>query len=200
MTELTQMPAVRQMTVKRALTRLKTIEAQLQTALETIRQAGAVSSKEKIAIVNTKTTLAENHKLAEAKVSEALQQYNDLLNEYTKIKLAIAKSNLETFIDVSGKQMSIHEALLVENSSKGMMSNLVRTFANSVTQAERKVEMNNNKLNTDDAVAYEALKAEVEYLAPFESILNVKKFVDEFTVLVHGLIDEANITTLITLD
>lgn len=194
--------AVRTISVKRALTRTKTIVAQLNTISEKIRLHGATSSKIKSKLVDTKLSLDENHKQAEKEMASLYQQYKDLMAEYSKLKTAIATSNLKETITIGDRTMTLYEALLVENDTKNYMSKLVTSFRNVARTVENEVTTYNanNQRKTDMLAAdLEILQADVLYLVPRKEIADTEAFLNEFAVELHGLIDESNVLTILEL-
>lgn len=194
--------AVRTISVKRALTRTKTIVAQLNTISEKIRLHGATSSKTKSKLVDAKLSLDENHKQAEKEMASLYQQYKDLMAEYSKLKTAIAASNLKETITIGDRTMTLYEALLIENDTKNYMSKLVTSFRNVARTVENEVTTYNanNQRKTDMAAAdLEILQADVLYLVPRKEIADTEAFLNEFAVELHGLIDESNVLTILEL-
>lgn len=194
---------VRSMSVKRGLTRTKTIAAQLVGIAEQIRNHGATSSKTKSKLVDTKLSLGENHKEAEKEMARLYQQYKDLMAEYSKIKTAIAASNLKETITIGDRTMTVYEALLIENDTKAHMSRLTTAFRNGARTVENEVATYNanNQRKTDMTAAdLEILQADVLYLVPRKEIAETEAFLNEFAVELHGLIDESNVLTILELN
>ena len=193
----------RTISVKRALTRTKTIVAQLDVISDKIRNHGAISSKVKSTLVDTRLPLSENHKQAEAEMQSLYQQHRDLIAEYTKLKKAIAISNLTETITVGGKTMTIFEALLMENSVRSYISRLVTSFRNVARTAENEVAGYNattQKKAELTAAELEIMQADVLYLVPRKDIEETERFLQEFAVELHGLIDESNVLTILEID
>jgi hypothetical protein len=189
----------RQITVKRGLTRLNTIEAQLVEIVNKIQSFGAISSKDKVELVDTKVSREKNHELAREEVTKLLQKHQDLLAEYDKIKSGINKSNLTTLIEVAGKQMTVAEALLIEKDTKFKISNLNNAYTYSVSRAEQRVESFNQRINKDNMTAdeLEIAQAQVVYLVEPSEITKQREFLTEFVAEVNGIIDESNVLTVI---
>ena len=193
----------RTISVKRALTRTKTIVAQLDVISDKIRNYGAISSKVKSTLVDTRLPLSENHKQAEAEMQSLYQQHRDLIAEYTKLKKTIAISNLTETITVGGKTMTIFEALLMENNVRSYMSRLVTSFRNVARTAENEVAGYNattQKKAELTAAELEIMQADVLYLVPRKDIEETERFLQEFAVELHGLIDESNVLTILEID
>ncbi|UUV46952.1 hypothetical protein [Bacillus phage vB_BanS-Thrax5] len=191
----------RTLTVKRGLTRLNTIEAQLTEVVGKIQKYGAISSKEKVDLVDTKVARDKNHELARAEISSLYQKHQDLLAEYSKIKSAINKSNLVTNIEVGGKVISIAEALLIDKDTRFKIQQLTQAYTFAVSRAEGRVETYNARLNKENLTAdeLETALAQVEYLVDASEIKKHQDFLTEFIVEINGIIDESNIATTIEL-
>ena len=199
MTETT----VRTMSVKRALTRTKTIVAQLNPTSEKVRAHAAISSKTKSKSVDSRLSLDENQREAEKEMQSLYQQHRDLLDEYSKLKKAIAASNLTQTITISDKTMTIYEALLIENDTRAHLAALTAAFRNAARFAENEVttyNANTQKRADLPAGDLDILRADVLYLVPREDIEATEKFLNEFSVELHGLIDESNVLTILELD
>lgn len=199
MTETT----VRTMSVKRALTRTKTIVAQLNRISEKVRAHAAISSKTKSKLVDSRLSLDENQREAEKEMQSLYQQHRDLLDEYSKLKKAIAASNLTQTITISNKTMTIYEALLIENDTRAHLAALTAAFRNAARFAENEVttyNANTQKRADLPAGDLDILRADVLYLVPREDIEATEKFLNEFSVELHGLIDESNVLTILELD
>ena len=199
MTETT----VRTMSVKRALTRTKTIVAQLNRISEKVRAHAAISSKTKSKLDDSRLSLDENQREAEKEMQSLYQQHRDLLDEYSKLKKAIAASNLTQTITISDKTMTIYEALLIENDTRAHLAALTAAFRNAARFAENEVttyNANTQKRADLPAGDLDILRADVLYLVPREDIEATEKFLNEFSVELHGLIDESNVLTILELD
>lgn len=195
------MTELRTMSVKRALTRLKTIEAQLEKMVSEFSRYSTESSKEIVSLVSTVGTIEENHENARVKMSSQYQKYTDLLAEYTRIKLAITKSNLETTLEIAGKTMTITESLLIESKTKHYMENLIQAVQKSERNSELKVRNFNDTIlrnqSQSDSTDYSLLMAKVDFLIDREDLDKTEQFIVEFSTELHGLIDEMNVLTLI---
>lgn len=191
----------RTLTVKRGLTRLNTIEAQLTDVVGKIQKYGAVSSKEKVDLVDTKVARDKNHELARKEIASLYQKHQDLLAEYSKIKSAINKSNLVTIVEVGGKVMTIAEALLIDKDTRFKINQLTQSYTFAVNRAEGRVETYNSRLNKENLTAdeLETAMAQVEYLVDSTEIQKHQEFLTEFITEINGVIDESNIATTIEL-
>jgi len=191
----------RTLTIKRGLTRLNTIESQLSDVVAKIQKYGAISSKEKVDLVDTKVARDKNHELARGEISSLYQKHQDLLAEYSKIKSAINKSNLVTNVEIAGKVMTLAEALLIEKDTRFKIQQLTQAYTFSVSRAEGRVETYNARLNKENLTSdeLETAMAQVEYLVDSAEIKKHQEFLSEFVVEINGVIDESNIATTIEL-
>jgi imidazoleglycerol phosphate dehydratase HisB len=198
----------RTMTIKRGMSRLKTIQGQLNHITDNIRQHAVVSDKQKHVLGDTSLTtspedIKKNHEQARKQVESYYQQFHDLITEYIKIKVAIDKANSETFITVAGKRMSLREALLYKQRDgiKQYMTNMVQAYNQSVANAMRVVQHYNGQLTSiPDPNVRQASMADIESLVKRERIVELDEFINKFTSEVDGELDDAIISTPIYLD
>lgn len=191
-----------QMTVARAMTRKKTIKAQLDKIVEDIQQYGAINNKKLHILSDEKTDIKKNHREAQAKVESLYQQFHDLKNNYIKLSLAINKSNLETDMLIADKPMKVAEALIYKNEIALALGNLRNAYVKAVNKATTDVDSYNRNRNTEglsEQVKKEIL-ADVLYLVPQERIKEVDTFLVEFITEIDGTLNEINATTLIEVD
>lgn len=198
----------RTMTIKRGMTRLKTIKGQLNNITEKIQQYGAVNDKQKhmlgdTTLPNTPEGIKKNHEEARKVVGALYQQFNDLINEYTKIKVAIDKANSETFIYVAGKRMSLREALIYKQRDgvSQFMRNMVTSYNNSVAMTMRNVQSYNTQFNSiPDGDARKPYLADVESMIDRNSVVELDNFLVKFMSEVDGELDDAIISTPIIIE
>lgn len=191
----------RKMTIARGLTRLKTIKAQLDNISGNIRAYGAWVDKQKHPLGDTShNDIKRNHSQAKEKVQSLYQQFNDLMAEHIKIKTAIDRANMKTQIEVAGKVMTLHEALLYEREVAGFISQLTTAYKQSVTTAELKVKQFNSQFSGVQDETKAVLLADVSYLVSKEAIAELDKFTVEFLTEIDGIKNEVNALTEIELD
>jgi len=192
----------RKMTIARGLTRLKTIKAQLSNIANQIGSYGAINNKVRHPLGEQKVALDKNHNRAIEAVNSLYQQFNDLTNEFIKIKLAIDKANLNTVITIGGKQMTIQEALIYRRDIQEYVQSLNNQYGRAVQQAQAQVDKYNNSLNTEgmDESTLKAVMADVLYLVPRERINEVNNFLVEFMTELDGVLNEVNAITEITIE
>jgi hypothetical protein len=192
----------RKMTIARGLTRLKTIKAQLSNIANQVGQYGAINNKVRHPLGEQKASLDKNHNQAIDAVNALYQQFNDLIAEFTKIKLAIDKANLTTVITVAGKQMTIQEALIYRRDIQQYVQALNHQYGRAVQQAQAYVDKYNNGLNTEgmDEATLKAVMADILYLVPRERINEVNNFLVAFMTELDGVLNEVNAVTEITIE
>jgi hypothetical protein len=192
----------RKLTIARGLTRLKTIKAQLENISTNIQQYGAWNDKTKHPLGDTThNDIKKNHAQAREKVASLYQQFNDLKAEYIKIKLAIDKANMVTDIEVAGKVMTIHEALIYEREIATFITRLTGAYKGSVASAELKVRQFNNQFaNLQDENIKASLLADISYLVSKDVIEELDKFAIEFLTEIDGIKNEVNALTEIQVD
>jgi hypothetical protein len=197
----------RTMTIKRGMTRLKTIDGQLRSITEKIQQYGAVSDKHKhmlgdTTLPNTPEGIKKNHEDARRVVESLYQQFHDLIEEYIKIKVAIDKANSETFIHVAGKRMSLREALMYKQRDgiTHYMRGMVTAYNQSVAQAMRVVHTHNSQFNSIPEDSRTPFLADIESMVNRERIVELDEFLVKFTSEVDGELDDAIISTPIVIE
>lgn len=191
-----------QMTIARAMTRKKTIKAQLDKIIEDISNHSAINNKRLHILSNEKSDIKKNHREATEKVKSLFQQFHDLKDNYIKLTLAINKANLETEIIVAGKTLKIAEALVYKNDIQEYLSNLKTAYQHAVKKATREVDTFNQNMKTEglsEQVKKEVL-ADVLYLVPIEKIDELDSFLVEFMTEIDGTLNEVNARTLIDVD
>lgn len=189
----------RTLTIARALTRMKTIQAQLAHISGEIGKYSAVNDKKRHPL-GVKVDLKENHNVARIEVSSQFQQYMDLTQEFVTLKDAVDKANLVTPIIIGDKTMTINQALIYERSIKGYMSSLINSYNSSVAKVEKEVDQYNQSLTgVEDADTRKALMAQVLYLVPPDKIKEINSFLVEFMTTLNGTLNEVNATTVISI-
>lgn len=193
------MSEVRTVSIKRGLTRLKTIKAQLNDIATKISKYGTGSNKDKFDIVDTRTSRKKNHEDARKEISALYQKFDDLTKEYAKIKRAINKANLETTITIGDKVMFIDDALTYQRHIQSYVQNLVHSYNRSVSNAESKVNRHNSSVSVEGLSPTEREEelASIVYLVEPHLIKEKDEFLVEFINELDGLIDEANVLTMI---
>lgn len=191
-----------QITVARAMTRKKTIKAQLDKITEDISQYGAINNKKLHILSDEKAEIKKNHREAQAKVEALYQQFHALKDNYIKLSLAINKSNLETDMIIADKPMKVAEALIYKNEVEHYLTKLKQAYTRVVSRATLEVDSYNKNMKTDglsEQVKKEVL-ADVLYLVPQERINEVDKFLVEFITEIDSTLNEINATTLLEVD
>lgn len=186
----------RKMTIARAMTRISTIDAQLDSIIGRVRVFGAGNNKV-ICRLSNKKDLKENHAEVEKEMRSLYQQFRDLCEEKLRLKLAIHKANLENTIEVSGRVMTLAEALIMYNNISGKYSNMLSAFSVAVTAAEKDVNSYNSNVlgNITDEKARAILVADIAYFVDAKDVKELEAFTATFKAEVNGLLNEKNATT-----
>ena len=191
-----------QMTIARAMTRKKTIKAQLNKITEDISKHGAINNKRLHILSNEKNDIKKNHREATEKIKSLFQQFHDLKENYIKLTVAINKANLETDIVIADKTMKIAEALVYKNEIQQYLTNLKIAYQKVVKKATQDVDYFNQNMNTDglsEQVKKDVL-ADVLYLVPIEKLDELDTFLVEFITEIDGTLNEVNARTMIEVD
>jgi hypothetical protein len=131
------------MSIHRALSELKMIDARIEKAILAIEPTG-VTQKDKL--VNQFYKREDFEKEAKSK----LQSVNDLIERKNKIKSAIVKANSVTLVEINGNKMTIADAINFKHViefKKKLISTLEHKHRNAKATVER-----NNKQVTDNAL------------------------------------------------
>lgn len=191
-----------EMTIARAMTRKKTIKAQLTKITEDIAMHGAINNKRLHILSDEKNDINKNHREATEKVKSLFQQFHDLKENYIKLTIAINKANLETDIIIADKPMKIAEALVYKNDIQQYLADLKTAYQRVVKKAKQEADAFNQNMKTDglsEQVKKEVL-ADVLYLVPIEKIDELDTFLVEFMTEIDGTLNEVNARTMIDVD
>jgi len=202
------------MTLHRALSELKLIDSKIEKSINTIEPSG-VAQKGKL--VNNVYDQKEFEKNAKAKYNSTI----DLIKRKNKIKSAVVLANSKTKVEISGKSMTIAEAINYKSTVdfKKTLLNRLRSFHNgskaSLNKANDQVNTNalelakaalqkdNVKINDGDAVAITEPyieKNEFHLVDP----LNIEDLteemddeISEFETNIDAVLSEINAITII---
>ena len=191
-----------QMTIARAMTRKKTIKAQLTKITEDLSKHGAINNKRLHILSNEKNDIKKNHQEATEKIKSLFQQFHDLKENYIKLTVAINKANLETDIVIAEQPMKIAEALVYKNEIQHYLAELKLAYQNVVKKATQDVDLFNKNMKTDglsEQVKKDVL-ADVLYLVPTEKIDELDAFLVEFITEIDGTLNEVNARTFIEVE
>jgi len=186
--ESTEAETKTEMTVAEALTELKRI-AKLSARRN--RNIARYSSKKK-----GDPDEVEGQK---AWIAAQYQSAKDLIERWTKIKLAINDSNLETIIEFEGKKFSVAEAILFKQQLYEMKNNLLNSFTPKTGQdqirthlgAIGRLDLTKEEMTAINMVP-ELMYNEAEMIKAKEDLLNLYSFID-------ALIEKSNHNTVITI-
>lgn len=198
----------RKLTIKRAMTRVKTIQGQLNTIAGEIAKYGAWNSQQVHPLASRGLSLERGINQAQEYVASQFQKFDDLTKELIKLKTAIAKANLSTkiYFQVEGKdtvEMTIQEALAYKHHVSDYVRALVSSYNRSVSLANTSVDKTNaayaNKELSEDQK--KVLLAQVLYLVPASKVQELDSFLAEFMNELDGAIDESiGVTELVLED
>lgn len=191
-----------QMTIARAMTRRKTIKAQLDKITEDISKHGAINNKRLHILSDEKNEIKKNHREATEKIKSLFQQFDDLKANYIKLTLAINKANLETDLIIAEKTMKIAEALVYKNEIQHYLMNLKLAYQKVVKKATQDVDQFNHNMKTDglSEEVKKAVLADVLYLVSTEKMDELDTFLVEFITEIDGTLNEVNARTMIEVD
>lgn len=202
------------MTIHRALSELKLIDARIEKAISAIEPTG-VTQKDKL--VNQFHKKEDFEKEAKAK----FQSVNDLIERKNKIKSAIVKANGITQVEINGEKMTIADAInfkQVIDFKKKLIATLEQKHRNAKATAERNnkqvednalrlaeaaLQKDNVKINDGDAVAITEpylTKNHFHLVDPLkvdELVEKLQTEVNDFESEVDAVLSEINAVTVI---
>lgn len=94
--------------ITRALAKVKHLDAQISNSVATLEIARVVKGEGQFRAFNSGSQKIEDF---EAKVKEDFQSLNDMIAHRAKLKSAITLSNTSTKVTISGKEMTVAEAI-----------------------------------------------------------------------------------------
>lgn len=204
---------MREMTITEALVELKTLNSRIIKATET----------EFIGVAQNSELESTAWKEFEERAKANFQSAIDLINERTKIKSAIVKSNAETSVKIGTDEMTVAEAIERKTSinyEKMLLQTLKREFAS----CKMSVEQNNAAVNRKLDALIESLVGSDKKVDPSEqtataeayiarngytlvdpikiqnAIDTFEKRIDEFEANVDVALSVSNARTVITID
>ena len=202
------------MSIHRGLAELKTIDSRIEKLIHQIKPTGIM---QKGKLVNNYYTKEDFEKNARAK----FQAVNDLISRKNQIKSAITKANVTTQVEISGKKMTIADAInykSIADSLKYLISDLeskhrkaktlteqnnAKISENALLLAKEALQKDNVKINEGDAVAITEPYIErnefklVDALKVEDLIEGIQKDIDNFETEVDATLSEINAITQI---
>jgi len=176
------------MTVAEALTELKRISKLSEKRNENIARYSSKKRGGLDEISNQRKWIAAQH-----------QSAKDLIERWTKIKLAMNAANLETIIEFEGSKFSVAEAILFKQHLHRMKNNLLNSFKPDTALTQIRTHMGNiGRLDlTPEQLAAinmvpELMYDEAEMIKAKENLFNLHSFID-------ALIEKSNHNTVITI-
>ena len=202
------------MTIHRGLAELKLMDSKIEKAIHTIVPTGIMQEGK---LVNNFYPKEDFEKSAKAK----FQSIQDLLDRKTKIKAAIIRANVTTEVTISGRKMTIADAInykALVKSKKQLIQDLEKKYRqsklnveekntkieeNAIRLAEAALQKDNVKINDGDAIAITEpyLKRNnyhlVDPLKVEEITEKMQDEVDAFETEVDAVLSEINAITTI---
>lgn len=136
------------MTIHRALSELKLIDARIEKQISEIVPSGVYQAGK---LINGYMTEEEFSALAQSKFDSV----TDLLSRKTAIKSAIVRANGETFVTVAGKKMTIADAITYK-TVVALKKKFAETLKTRHKQAVGNMNTNNEKVNANIQAILEA--------------------------------------------
>lgn len=192
-----------QISVARALTKLKTTKAKMDSKLLFIATHGYGNSKTNSSLAKV-SNVEGNHKDITAQVSAAIQSYKDLLKYYRAVTLAVQESNLKTQISTEAfGTIPIADAMVIVTKLSGSMRYFSDTLNKCITKADESADAYNKKAfsksitdNIDAATANLILAQPCVYFNTKEAT-QAKDTTIFLDVELNSLINESNAITMI---
>lgn len=130
------------MSITRALTRIKTIEKQLNQLVD--KEFVTTLAKREV------DNVTDTYKEVLNKTKSNFDQFNDLFAELNRIKAAVRKSNEVTKVTIGGDELSVADALVYKNTIV-YRSNFLEKITRENRTADSRVEQ--SKINADNKFA-----------------------------------------------
>lgn len=206
----------KKMTIHRALSELKLIDAKIEKAIAAIEPTGMAQKGKLVNHFCDESSFSNN---AKAK----FQSVNDLIERKNKIKSVIVKANSSTEVEVNGKKMTIADAINYKQAisfKKELIATLERKHQsakaavernnkevgdNALRLAEAALQKDNVKINDGDAVAITEpylSKNQFHLIDPLgvdELAERLHSEVNDFEGEVDAVLSEINAVTVIEL-
>jgi len=184
--ETTEAETKNSMTVAEALTELKRIVKLSTKRNQNIRRYSSKKRGEMDEITDQKEWIEAQY-----------QSAKDLIERWTKIKLALNDSNLQTIIEFEGEKFSVAEAILFKQQLYEMKNNLLNSFTPDTGLDQIRTHMSNiGRLDLTEEemrganLVPELMYDEVNMIKAKEDLLNLYSFID-------ALIEKSNHNTYI---
>lgn len=129
------------LTIHRALSELKTINARIERLIESLQPSGVM---QKGKLVNGTTQLEDFNKDALSR----FQSVVDLIDRRNKIKSAIVKANGVTLVKVATREMSIADAINAKAIAT-LRAKFIETMQKKHSQAKASLEKNNAQVDAN---------------------------------------------------
>lgn len=205
------------MTIHRGLAELKLLDARIKKGIDQLLPTGIMQEGK---LVNEHYPKDDFEKSAKSK----FQSIQDLIRRKGLIKSAIVKANIETGVEIAGKQYSIadainfksiielRKALLQELEAKHRQAKAIaeeknnKVESNALKLAEAALQKDNVKINDGDAIAITEpyLKRNKYHLInplDVESLTaKMQEEIDEFEMEVDAILSEINAVTYIEIE
>ena len=186
--ETTEAETKNSMTVAEALTELKRINKLSEKRCQNIARYSSKKRGELDEVEGQKKWIAAQY-----------QSAKDLIERWTKIKLAMNASNLKIIIEFEGSKFSVAEAILFKQQLYEMKNNLLNSFTPDQGNFQIRTHMGNIgrlDLTEEELMAInmvpELMYDEAEMIKEKEDLLNLYSFID-------ALIEKSNHNTIITI-
>lgn len=186
--ETTEAETKNSMTVAEALTELKRIVKLSAKRNQNIRRYSSKKRGELDEVESQKKWIAAQY-----------QSAKDLIKRWTKIKLAMNDSNLQTIIEFEGEKFSVAEALLFKQQLYEMNNNLLNSFTPETGLNQIRIHLDNiGRLNLNEEqmaainMVPELMYDEAKMIKEKEDLLNIYSFIE-------ALIEKSNHNTVITI-
>jgi len=176
-----------EMTVAEALTELKRIVKLSTKRNQNIRRYSSKKRGEMDEITGQKEWIEAQY-----------QSAKDLIERWTKIKLALNDSNLRTIIEFEGEKFSVAEAILFKQQLYEMKNNLLNSFTPDTGLDQIRTHMGSLRPDLTEEemkganLVPELMYDEAEMIKAKEDLLSLYSFID-------ALIEQSNHKTVITL-
>lgn len=130
-----------EMTITRALSQLKLLDARISRSIHNMTVATIVRKGQIPSGYESRDAFCKD-------ASASIQKVRDLINQRAKIKNAINRSNSATTVNISGKTMTVEEAITRKNTVAKQQEAFLQNALDEFTSQSRRVQQMNDKIET----------------------------------------------------
>ena len=152
------------MKIIEAMKRLRVIEKRMES--------NRLAVSEYASKLSTEMPRFKTKEEQEKTVKSLIQSNEDLCVEYLKLKRAIEKTNLETYVELGGRKYSIADLLVIKRKMAGTMIHTYRALNDSAAQARLRTAPKYDGETPKVEILYDE-KSKLENLGRWQDLVDV---------------------------